>query len=209
MPTLLTLLLLSYPLVVHMSIYAGHVVWAVYFLAVLLSLPLVYSLVRGRVPGVGLGVLALFSVFLVVVVASEQAETMVKAQPTLIYAVFFVLFASTLTRGSTPLISRFAVLIKGTVPQQVLDYGRWATIAWASFFIIMALISLLLSLTAPLEVWSWFANFLSYIFIGLMFVLEFTVRRWVLKEHVDYSFSEFIRDLAKVDFRQLSKDWRA
>jgi predicted permease len=57
----------------------------------------------------------------------------------------------------------------------------------------------------PIELWSFFSNVLSYVLLVLMFLAEFTVRRLVVHEHMDYSFAEFLQRLKNVNFRSVLK----
>lgn len=202
MPVLLTLLTFCYPLVVHLSIYTGHVIWAAYFLGILLVLPLLVDVVRRERPSIRSGALA-FCAVVVLMWAEYQAATVLKIYPLLIFAIFFILFASSLVVGRTPLVSRFAILMRGPAPDVVMRYGRHATIVWSIFFFIMIAASLYLSLFASLAAWSWFTNVFSYLLVGLMFVIEFAMRRRVLKEHVNHNFIQFLRELKGVDYRRL------
>ena len=61
-------------------------------------------------------------------------------------------------------------------------YARNVTIAWATFFAAMSLVSTLLFFLAPITVWSLFANFLSMPLVALMFIAEYWVRRRVLPD---------------------------
>ena len=206
MPVLITLILLSYPLVVHLSIYSGNAIWAAYFLASLFALPLPYNLVKGRRPGWIIGLTTLYSAT-IFWFAGNQAENLLFARPVIINFLIFALFASTLVGDSQPLVTRFATIIRKDVPAEVDSYCRKVTWVWAVFFLFIAIISIYLSVSASIEIWSWFTNVLTYILIMVMFILEFAVRRFMLKEHMDRSFLEFIRDLKKIDFSQVSRGW--
>jgi len=106
-----------------------------------------------------------------------------------------------------PLISRLAKIIKPDVSDVVMDYCRWVTWAWALFFLAVAIMSWLLSVYGSIELWSWFTNVLVYILVALMFIIEYIVRRILMKEHIDRSFIQFIRDLRQVDYRQFARGW--
>ena len=96
------------------------------------------------------------------------------------YAVLAVSFGRTLARGRTPLCSRLAALVHGPLAPAVADYTRSVTIAWTWFFSIIALVLVVLFVTAPLAIWSAFANFGTVPLIGLMFAAEYGIRRRVL-----------------------------
>jgi uncharacterized membrane protein len=205
MSVLSTLLTFCYPLAVHLSIYTGHEIWAADYLGALLALPVLVNIVQRKRPSLCNGVLALCSI-VVLVWAEYLAATALKIYPLLMFSTLFILFASSLAVGRTPVANRFAILMSDNVPEAVIRYGRHATIAWSIFFFIMLAVSLYLSLFASLATWSWFTNVFSYLLLVLMFVIEFSVRKRVLREHVNDSFIQFMRNLLAVDYRRLLRE---
>jgi len=204
MSLFLTLLLVSYPLVIHFSIRAGRADIAIYFIAGVLLLPLLFSLFRLRRPALWMIVMAVLAV-ISVVLGYTYAPSVIVIPPILIFSGLLLFFGYSLRAGGIPVITRFAELILGDVEPDVRAYTRKATLAWVVFFLSMLLISVGLAWWAPLEVWSWFSNFLAYVLIGVMFIAEFAVRRYCLPHHVDYSFLEFLRNLRRVDYRHVIK----
>ena len=92
-----------------------------------------------------------------------------------------LMFARTLRRGHTPLITQFALRVHaGVLSQEQFHYTRQATRAWGLFFALDALISLALFAWAPLSTWSFFANLLTLPLVVAMFIAEYLVRRMVL-----------------------------
>jgi len=207
MPLLITLFLCSYPIVVHLSIHFTHAEWAVYYIAFFFVLPLPFQLLKLRCAKWFAGLSLLYSILLFWF-ASNQSENLLFAQPVIVNLLIFLLFLSTLVSGSVPLIGRITQLIKADVPDEVMQYCRTVTWVWASFFLLVAIVSLLLSVFSTIEHWSLFTNFVVYILIGVMFVVEYLVRRIVMKDYIDRSFVQFVRDLRKVDYRELFKKWR-
>lgn len=206
MSKLLSLLYFSYPLIVHLGIYTEHLVWALLWLSCLLLLSAIREIICRQkltsafviylVLGVGVGVLA-----------GSYPETLAKFIPLLIYTSMFALFATSLIPGKTPLITRFAALIRGenadALTIVVQQYTRKVTQLWAASFMFLGLISLLLALYAPVITWSLFTNVISYIILILLFVLEYGARKRLVGEHMDYSIKEFVERLLKVDFRSI------
>ncbi len=190
----------------YLSIYFDHAVWAVYFLAFLFALPLPYYLIKTRCSRWFTGTSMSYSI-LILWLASHQTENLLFAQPVITNLLFFLIFISTLFGDAVPLIGRITQLMKSDVADEVMDYCRWVTWAWACFFLLIALVSGLLSAYASIEDWSLFTNFVVYMLIGLMFIVEFIVRKVLMKDHVDRSFIQFIRDLRQVDYRQLTRQW--
>jgi uncharacterized membrane protein len=85
-------------------------------------------------------------------------------------------FGVTLARGRQALCSRFAEAVHGSLAPEVLRYTRQLTLAWTLFFITISLVSGLLFAFAPIEIWSIFANFLTFPLVLLMFAVEFLIR---------------------------------
>ncbi len=198
------ILLLTYPAVLHFSIYSGHIDLAVTYLTFLLSLPFLCAVLRWRRPGPW-QIVAIVLATILLISAAGNEYYIVKLVPLSVNGILLWFFASTLLNGSTPLITRFASLMRQDMPPAVLVYTRHATVAWVIYFLMMFIISLLLAFYAPIEMWSFFSNILSYILLLLMFLAEFTVRRMLLPEHMDYGFIEFIQRLRKLDFRRVIK----
>jgi uncharacterized membrane protein len=131
---------------------------------------------------------------------------MIIIPPAIMFAALFVFFASSLRAEGTPVVTRLAAVIRAEqLSTEIRSYTRKATIAWSVFFLAMLMASLMLGLWAPLEIWSWFSNFLAYVLIAVMFIVEYLVRRHSLQDHVDYSFLQFLRNLRRVDYRHVFK----
>ena len=89
-------------------------------------------------------------------------------------------FGRTLAAGRRPLCSQFAALVHGTLTPAVANYTRQITFAWSAFFLSVAVVSTLLFATAPVVVWSTFANYMTLPLVALMFVGEHLWRRVAL-----------------------------
>jgi uncharacterized membrane protein len=85
-----------------------------------------------------------------------------------------IAFAGTLRAGAVPLVEPFMRKYRGTsVSPAHVRFARALTWAWTVFFVAMAVCAGVLATFASLESWSLFANFLNYLFVGLMFVGQF------------------------------------
>lgn len=89
-------------------------------------------------------------------------------------------FGRTLLADNVPLCVQFARMLHGELPPEHERYAYQVTVAWTLFFAVMILISSLLYFLVPLAVWSFFVNFMTLPLVGLMFLVEFLVRRRVL-----------------------------
>ncbi len=112
----------------------------------------------------------------------------------------FWLFASTLRDGETPLITRLAQRVHGTLTPEIVRYTRGVTAAWAGFFIAQIGISLLLYFFTPFSVWLVFITFLTFPLLAFMFLLEYIFRRLFHPSHprvpVRKAIAAFSKDFA-------------
>jgi len=106
---------------------------------------------------------------------SAQSATVL---PVLAYCVLFILFASTLRPGRSPLISRFAQMEQGELTAELLTYTRRLTLVWSIFFVSMAGLALGLAAWAPVRIWFLHTFVISYLMIALLFFGEYAYRRW-------------------------------
>lgn len=121
--------------------------------------------------------------------------------PILISSTLLWYFSRTLRQGHEPLITTLARKVFGEQDPEVLVYTRRVTQIWSLFFLVMLLECLLLALFAPVEVWSLFANLLNYVFIALLFMLEFTYRRMRFAQRS--SPSELLQQLRDTNWPEL------
>lgn len=90
-------------------------------------------------------------------------------------------FALTLLPGKTPLITCFAQMIHGlSLPSEIVRYCKYATWAWALFFIVLALMSCILFIFSSAQIWSFFCNILYFPLIAAMFIGEYLTRYYYL-----------------------------
>jgi len=93
-----------------------------------------------------------------------------------------LMFARTLAPGHEPLCTYLARMVHGSLSAGIEKYTRQLTRIWAVFFAVMAATSSALFFGAALETWSAFAYFCTGPLVGLMFVVEYIVRRRLLPE---------------------------
>ena len=87
-----------------------------------------------------------------------------------------IAFGRTLLPGRQPLISGLAQIVHERLSPRVARYTRGVTWAWALYFGITAVASVLLFALAPLSVWSAFSTVFSLLFLTAMFAGEYLVR---------------------------------
>jgi uncharacterized membrane protein len=93
-----------------------------------------------------------------------------------IHAALAVAFALTLRAGHEPLITALARRVHGRLTPDMESYSRKVTVAWAIYFVAMALLSIALFVFAPFEVWATFANFGTPVSMALLFFGEHVLR---------------------------------
>ena len=206
MVALLTLMIVVYPVLAHWFIHQGNPQYAVYLLGLICIHAAFLSIYQNHKISLGSGV-ALLLGFVLFYFANWQGIHVMQLMPVLINGILCVLFTTSLVAGKTALITRIASIMHGdSIPESVVVYTRSVTIVWAMFFFLLAISNLLLAMFAPLEIWSLFANLLSYVLIACLFLLEFLFRRWYLGELVDYSFGDFIKGLFRLDYARIFRD---
>jgi uncharacterized membrane protein len=96
------------------------------------------------------------------------------------YSLMAASFGLSLFGNRVSLCTQLADKVHGPLTAQELHYTRRVTAAWALFFVSIAAVTVGLFVLAPLRVWSFFANFCVVPLMGLMFIVEYAVRRRVL-----------------------------
>jgi uncharacterized membrane protein len=93
-----------------------------------------------------------------------------------------IVFGRTLLGSREPLCTRFARMLHGALPPEVLRYTRQVTVAWTVFFVTLFTLSSILYLGKFLTAWSILANIASPILVALMFGVEYAIRHRVLPQ---------------------------
>jgi uncharacterized membrane protein len=101
-------------------------------------------------------------------------------------------FGRTLLGSEEPLVTRFARRVHGTLPVYMEAYTRRVTAAWCAFFVAQIVISGILLVSAPLQVWSFFVNVLSLPLVALFFIAEYLYR---VTRYRDYPHSSIIESI--------------
>lgn len=194
------LLTLCYPPAVHFSLLSTQPGWALWLLVAVCGSQITVNLLLPDPDKIALlmstGVLALSLYSL-----AQQTLFALYLPPILISATLLWLFARTLQGDREPLITTLARNLFQERDPEILHYTRRITQLWSLFFLGMLLECLLLALLAPVEVWSLFANILNYLFIGLLFLLEFIYRRLHFPQRS--SFAVVLRQLRHTDWSRL------
>lgn len=194
------LLLLSYPVAVHLAPPVG--------VAILMALLLLMVWTQWRSKqggGLRLGALVLgFSLFLAMY--PGRGELILYLPPVLINLLLLWFFARTLFLPHRPLITLFAEQFHQVEAGPALAaYTRGVTVLWSWLFALMAVESVVLAIWASRETWSLFTNFFNYLLILLVFLVEHRIRIRRLPELEHPGFFGFLLALRHFDPRTLLK----
>jgi uncharacterized membrane protein len=97
-----------------------------------------------------------------------------------VYLLLGTTFGRSLFPGHVALCTALADRVHGPLSALEISYTRRVTAVWASFFYIVAALSISLFVFAPLRIWSVYVNFCVLPLIAMMFVAEYGVRSRVL-----------------------------
>lgn len=197
--------MIFYPLLVHFLILLEVPVVAVIGL-VITSLVYFYILLQvrqtARARFAWIGMYALLATVGIVNLLTQTVYALY-LPPIFINVSLMFLFAVTLRAGSMPLVERLMRMEypNGDLPRPLLRYARNLTRGWVVYFAAIALISLLLAATAPLEIWSLFANVLSYVFAILLVLAQYAYRAWRYRAHGLFMPWDTLRLMARISPR--------
>lgn len=106
------------------------------------------------------------------------------ALPVLVNMMLLANFAASL-RGPVSMVERFARMQEPELPPGGEAYCRKVTIAWCWFFVANAAASAALGLWAPIAWWGLYVGGIAYLLIGLMFTVEYVVRKVTFRRFSD------------------------
>ena len=208
--------MIFYPLFVHLLIslkapaiaVAGLVVTSlVYFYMVLRLRPAGAQVPRhtqnARARLVWIGLYTLFAVLGALSLLTNTVYALF-LPPVLVNLGLLLLFGLTLRHTSVPLIERVMRMEypAGELPQPLARYARNVTRAWVVFFGVVALISAVLAVAAPLEQWSLFSNVLSYVFGVLLLLAQYAYRALRYREYGVFAPWDTLRCIARRSARE-------
>lgn len=196
---------ICYPFAVHSSVFSGSIVPGLVILFLLLALlGLTLLMQHSWFGGVSLLALAVLATGVTLMQGESAGLSLLHMPPVAINLILGLLFASTLLPGRTPLISRFASKVHGgALDEQTQGYTRRVTQLWVAVFFLMAIESWLLALLASHQVWSLFTNFINYLVVLLVFVVEYQVRIRRLTHLEHPGFFRFLLSLFRMDMRSM------
>jgi uncharacterized membrane protein len=106
-----------------------------------------------------------------------QSSLSLQYYPVLVNVLFLALFAFSLIQRQT-LIERLARRLEPDLPASGILYTRRVTQAWCLFFIMNGLLAWW-SVGAGAAIWAFYNGLVSYLLMGLMFIGEWLIRRYL------------------------------
>jgi uncharacterized membrane protein len=101
--------------------------------------------------------------------------------PSATQATFGLAFLRSLS--GTPLIEHFARMMKPELSAAQQAHCRRWTLVWGIYLLVLAGIGLVLARWAPLAVWTAYVGVLSYVLIGVLFAIEYVVRKTRFRDY--------------------------
>lgn len=191
--------ILAYPALVHLSVLTGVPALSGAAL-VALYCGFVYPALARRRPWAWAG-LALAVAASALLVRQGAALYALYLPPIVLPAAMALWWAPTLRAGRTPFVTGIAQTLRGPLSPEHAAYTRGVTVLWVAVFALLALAGAATALAGSPRLWSLVTNVLSPACIGLVFVVEYAVRRWRLRHEPHPGFVTFLRQVASAGVR--------
>ncbi len=118
---------------------------------------------------------ALCTLVLVGVAVWTNALLPLKLYPVLVNLAFLIGFAYSLSTSQS-IIERFARMREPNFPEVAVAYTRRVTQVWCVFFVFNGGIACITAIWSSPEIWMLYTGFISYLLMGLLFVVEYLFR---------------------------------
>lgn len=168
---------LTYPFLLWFAIHSEQ---SFYFALAMILLG-VLKLLRKKKPSMLLSInqqyfLSLMMIGMGVVTLLFKNAQVFQLYPLIISAVFFIIFASSLSAEKS-MIEVFASKIEKNITAEKKHYMRKLTKVWCGFFIVNIIFSLI-SWGLGLNAWLLYNGVISYMLMGLLFIAEYGYRHY-------------------------------
>ena len=191
------LLACAWPLSLHYAILFAAPEWPARINAAAAAIGvLIWAIAAG---GLGAGVLAAALLAFLGGILVFSPRLLLFAPSVMINAAIAAVFAASLRPGYMPVISIFARLEHDELPPDLARHARLVTWFWALLLAAISIVSLVLAAWAPMEIWSLFANVVSYALIATLFTGEYLYRRLRFRHHSHASLLAVIRNVRRAN----------
>lgn len=194
---LITLLAsVSYPFLMHYWVLTEQYLQAGIFIVVVVSFLVVKNLYQGH------KWLALILCLVTLSIAASlwfDNKIIIFLPPIIIPLMLAYFFGKSLIGNQPAFITVLAQKLRNTpLEEKEINYTRKITFLWVVFFILTVFEDIYLAYFTDIMTWSYVTNFLNYILIIFLFVIEYAVRRIVLHDLEHPGFFSFIRKMIYV-----------
>lgn len=125
--------------------------------------------------------LPLFGMFVVIAIFHFTNLTVLKLYPSIVNFFLFLVFFLSIFQEKT-VIQKMALIMEPDADEAVMNYTRKVTYVWAAFTFLNFIISCITIFT-PEKIWAIYNGFISYLLVGLVFIIEYIVRINFKRKH--------------------------
>lgn len=123
-----------------------------------------------------------FVCMLLIIICFHYTDFIVlKFYPPIVNFCLFLIFFLSIFQERT-VIQKMALLMEPDADDAVMNYTRKVTYVWSVFTFLNFIVSCLTIFT-PEKIWTIYNGFISYILVGLVFIIEYIVRIFFKRKH--------------------------
>lgn len=185
------ILILSYPLVLHLGVIREQPMLMLLAMS-FLSLGLSYKGILKLDPTTLGFVIIVNSVFFFLF-WFNLVSYIVLLPPLIVPVLLFFTFGRTLLADSVPLVTGIGERARGPLSDEMRSYTRQVTQFWTLVFFLLFIEALMLTFLATLEIWSWFTNLINHLLVAGLFFGEFIFRKKRFPSHDHPGFFDYLR----------------
>jgi len=184
------LLILQYPFVSHLAILADNPELKLLSLGILMVGIFIHKVAR---PNIGACLATLCSLAaLGLLWWSQGLDYLVFAGPIMLPLMLLFVFGETLREHREPLVTAIGEAARGPLSPDMRRYTRKVTWLWTLFFALMAIEGIVLLAFGTVSAWSWLINIINPLLIAILFIGEFTYRRYRFPNHPHPTFLDYL-----------------
>ena len=179
---IISLIFLFYPLCIYLGI--KEEADSLPLIVIVISLFLLRAIVfRGSKSPLGpaLNYAGLVSIIIIIIGAGIKEYGVMKIYPVSVSFSLFIVFILSLMKNHTPVIETIARLHEKNLSDAAISYTRKVTIVWSIFFLVNGGLSIYTYFFSEIEIWTLYNGLISYLLIGLLFSIEYLIRRRIQK----------------------------
>lgn len=170
---------LGYPVIVYFGVQR---VSPAFFALLLLAIAVIkFAVAQDKKDFYQLSVLVVAIVFSLLLAVTDN-ELLLRIYPVIMSTAVALVFARSL-REPENILLRMARMAGKTITPEAQFYTRRLTLLWVALLLTNGVVALYFALFGTLAQWAFYCGFLSYVLIGLFFILELIYRRFYIARH--------------------------